>query len=417
MPRLLDGVRVLDFGRVLAGPHCALLLASLGAQVVKIERPRSGDDSRANGFLYPNGISAYFMQQNWGKLSIALDLKKPEAIEICKGLVRRSDVVVENFRPGTMEGLGLGWKTLRTINPRLIMCAISAYGQTGPDAARPGYGSLAEARAGIPEMTGEPEGPPMPSVVPAADAMAASHAFGAICAALFARERTGRGEYIDLALMDCVFEMHDWPVQMYLASDGAIEMTRRGLVDRALVPWGYFHTGNGYIGMLASNDGFWRRLAELMGRPELADDERFATVQARARNADLVYQIVAQWAGQFTDADELVAVLQRGGVPAERVQTIREAVEDSQLRARGMVVEREHPHLGTVRLMNTALRFGESDSGIPDEHAPLLGEHNEQVLIDLLGYSTDQVARLYQDGVLYADTGPKGTAGGTDGRN
>jgi crotonobetainyl-CoA:carnitine CoA-transferase CaiB-like acyl-CoA transferase len=273
MASLLEGIRVLDFGRVLAGPHAALLLASVGAEVIKIERPAVGDDSRANGYLYPDGTSAYFMQQNWAKMSLALDLKKSGAIEICRELVRLSDVVIENFRPGTMEALGLGWETLSELNTRLIMCAISAYGQTGPHARLPGYGSLAEARAGIPEMTGEPDGPPMPSVVPVADSMAASHAFGAICAALFARERTGRGEYIDIALLDCAFETHDWPVQMYLASNGEIQLTRRGMVDRALVPWGYFKTSNGYVGMLASNDSLWHRLSVLMGQPDLADDD------------------------------------------------------------------------------------------------------------------------------------------------
>jgi crotonobetainyl-CoA:carnitine CoA-transferase CaiB-like acyl-CoA transferase len=385
-----------------------LLLASLGAEVLKIERPGVGDDSRANGYLYPNGESAYFMQQNWGKLSLGLDLKKSRAIEVCRELVRHSDVLIENFRPGTMSGLGLSWETLREVNPRLVMCSISAYGQTGPEAMRPGYGSLAEARAGIPEMTGDPEGPPMPSVVPAADAMAASHAFGAICAALFARERTGRGEYIDIALLDCVFEMHDWPVQMFLASNGAIRMTRRGLVDRALVPWGYFQTSNGYVGMLASNDAFWQRLAGLIGQPGLADDPRFATVEARARNADLVYEVVDAWAARYTNAEELADALQSAGIPAERIQTIAEAVDDRQLLARGMIVRRNHPRLGDVSLLNTALRLGGSEAGIPDRPAPLLGEHNEEILTGLLGYKMEQIDGLYRAGVLYADDHVRG---------
>jgi crotonobetainyl-CoA:carnitine CoA-transferase CaiB-like acyl-CoA transferase len=400
---LLEGVRVLDFGRVLAGPHCTLLLASLGAEVIKIERPGVGDDARANRYRYPNGISAYFMQQNWGKKSISLDLKRPEAIQIVKELVQRSDVLVENFRPGTMEGLGLGWDVLRQINPRLIMCSISAFGQTGPDARRPGYGALAEARAGIPEMTGEPDGPPMPSIVPVADSMAASHAFGAICAALFHRERTGRGEYIDVSLLDCAFETQDWPIQQYLASDGQVRMTRRGLFDRVLVPWGYFKARGGYVCMIVSNDGFWRRLAELMGRPELADDERFATVEARARNGDEVYRIVGEWVARYPDLDELVHVLQDAGIPADRVQTIEQAVHDRQLHARQMIVERQHPLLGTVRVVNTALRFGGSVSGLPKDHAPLLGEHNEYVLREVLGYSEEQVRTLYDQRVLYAE--------------
>jgi crotonobetainyl-CoA:carnitine CoA-transferase CaiB-like acyl-CoA transferase len=180
-------------------------------------------------------------------------------------------------------------------------------------------------------------------------------------------------------------------------------MTRRGLFDRVLVPWGYFKARGGYVCMIVSNDGFWRRLAELMGRPELADDERFATVEARARNGDEVYRIVGEWVARYPDLDELVHVLQDAGIPADRVQTIEQAVHDRQLHARQMIVERQHPLLGTVRVVNTALRFGGSVSGLPKDHAPLLGEHNEYVLREVLGYSEEQVRTLYDQRVLYAE--------------
>jgi crotonobetainyl-CoA:carnitine CoA-transferase CaiB-like acyl-CoA transferase len=399
--RLLSGIRVLDFGRVLAAPHCALLLGSLGAEVIKIERPLHGDDSRANGYLYPQGISGYFMQQNWGKKSVSVDLKRPEAIGVVKRLVSHSDVVIENFRPGTMEKLGLGWEALHRINPRLIMCSISAFGQTGPDARRPGYGALAEGRAGIPTMTGEPDGPPMPTSIPIADALAASHAFGAICAALYSRTRTGTGEYIDIALLDCAVEMHDWGIQQFLSSGGALRPTRRGMFDRSIVPWGYFQAGDGWICLIVSNDAFWRKLARLMGRPELGDNPDYSTVEARARNNIEVYRVVSDWIASYPDADRLLAVLQAADLPADRLQTIDEVVQDPQLRARHMFLEADHPVLGKLKVMNTALRFRESESGLSGL-PPQLGQHNQQVLKSL-GYTEAELEDLYRTGALYRE--------------
>ena len=398
---LLSGVRVLDFGRVFAGPHAALLLGSLGAEVIKIERPVYGDDSRANGYLFPHGISGYFMQQNWGKKSLSLNLKEPQAKAIVERLVERSDVLIENFRPGTMAGLGLAWEDLGRLNPRLVMCSISAFGQTGPDASRAGYGAIAEARAGIPEMTGEPDGPPMPTVLPIADAMAASHAFGAICAALYSRERTGKGEYLDIALLDCAVEMHDWGIQQFLGSRGAINPTRRGLFDQSIVPWGYFKGRGGWICLIVSNDSFWGNLARLMTRPELADDPRYATVEARAKNHVDVYHLVSEWISSFEDADEALAVLQAADLPADRLQSIAEVAKDSQLRARNMFLEIEHPLLGPLTVLNTAIRSEAAWSGLTGL-PPLLGQHNEEVLRSL-GYSVDGVRQLYDQGVLYRE--------------
>jgi crotonobetainyl-CoA:carnitine CoA-transferase CaiB-like acyl-CoA transferase len=398
---LLSGVRVLDFGRVFAGPHAALLLRSLGADVIKVERPVRGDDSRANSYLHPQGISGYFMQQNWGKKSLSLNLKQPQAKEVVQKLVKNSDVLIENFRPGTMAKLGLGWEDLWRLNPRLVMCSISAFGQTGPDASRAGYGAIAEARAGIPEMTGEPDGPPMPTVLPIADAMAASHAFGAICAALYSRERTGKGEYLDIALLDCAVEMHDWGIQQFLGSRGAMNPTRRGLFDRSIVPWGYFKARGGWICLIVSNDSFWGKLARLMTRPELADDPRYATVEARAQHHVDVYRLVSDWISSFAGADEVLAMLQAADLPADRLQSIAEVVKDSQLRARNMFLDFTHPLLGPLTVLNTAIRSEAALSGLTGL-PPLLGQHNEEVLRGL-GYSADEVRQLYDQGIIYRE--------------
>lgn len=405
--RMLDGVTVLDLGRVAAAPHAALLLGSLGARVIKVERPVHGDDTRANPFLFENGESAYFLQQNAGKESISLNLKDPRGIAVLKALIRSSDVVLENFRPGTMEGLGLSWETIQELNPRAILCSISAYGQNGPDAMKPGYGALAEARAGMPQVVGEPDGPPMPSPIAMPDFSAAAHAFGAICAALYARERTGVGERIDIALLDCAVEMHDWAVQLHTASGGEVAYRRRGRFDRSIVPWGYFETADGWIAVIVSNDRFWRKLAGLIGRPELGEDPRFATVSARSEHADAVYDLLTSWVRK-QGSQELLEQFAAADIPAERVAEIADLPNDPQLAARNMFVQIEHPELGPLTVLNTPLTVPTSGAGISGL-APKLGEHNDAILSEL-GYEAEEIAALYASHALYR---PQYDQGGT----
>ncbi|WP_214106255.1 CaiB/BaiF CoA transferase family protein [Acrocarpospora catenulata] len=398
---MLAGVTVLDLGRVAAGPHAALLLGSLGADVIKVERPGRGDDTRSNPFHFSNGESAYFLQQNAGKRSVSIDLKKPRGMALLEELIRGADVIIENFRPGTMEKLGLGWARIQELNPRAILCSISAYGQDGPDALKPGYGALAEARAGIPQIVGDPDGPPMPSPIAMPDFSAAAHAFGAICAALYARESTGRGERLDISLLDCAVEMHDWALQLYTASEGSVVYRRRGLFDRSIVPWGYFKTATGWICVIVSNDSFWRKLAALIGRPELGEDPRFATVAARGENADELYAILKAWMAD-QDGTELLRLFERSDIPAEPVATIEQVVNDPQLAAREMFVKVDHPELGELTVLNTPIRATTSPAGITTR-APRLGEHNDEVLT-ALGVHPDELTRLYDDGVIYSAT-------------
>jgi crotonobetainyl-CoA:carnitine CoA-transferase CaiB-like acyl-CoA transferase len=267
---VLAGVRVIEVGQVVAAPHCGLLLAAAGADVIKVERPPVGDDTRQNPGFYPSGMSAYFVQQNWGKRSIVLDLATEPGKAAFRSLLVGADVLIENLRPGAMTRLGFGWPQVSAINPALVMCSISAFGQSGPDAGRPGYGALAEARAGLYEMTGEPGGPPMSGQIPVADMMAASRAFGMICAALVGQARTGRGDYLDVSLLDCAVELQDWAVERFTASDGRDRPTRRGRYDDALVPWGQFATTDGWIVLIVSSDRFWPGLAGLLADLDLA---------------------------------------------------------------------------------------------------------------------------------------------------
>lgn len=399
--RVLEGIRVVDLGRVLAAPHCAQLLADLGADVVKIERPVSGDDTRANPYQFAPGVSGGFMQQNWGKRSVSLDLKHPDGQAFILQLIAQSDVVVENFRPGVMGKLGLGYEALRQVNPSIVLCSISAFGQTGPYSQLPGYGPVVEAIAGLPDLTGEPNGPPMPTAVPIADMMGATAAFGAICAALFYRERTGIGQHIDISLLDVVFQMHETAVQLYLASGGKEMMTRRGTWDATWVPSGLFEGRDGWISLMCGNDTFWRRLAACMGRAELAADTRHKTVAARAEHQDEVYALVATWVKSQDSCDHVIETLRGAEIPCAKVNTIADAVLDPQILAREMLVSVHHPRLGAMTVMNSGIRFSETAADVRGM-APELGEHNRMIALDVLGMPEAEYDRLVRDGVLYA---------------
>ena len=376
---VLAGVRVIEVGQVVAAPHCGLLLAAAGADVIKVERPPAGDDTRQNPGFYPSGVSAYFAQQNWGKRSVMLDLAAEPGKAAFRRLLAGADVLIENLRPGALSRLGFGWQQVSAANPALVMCSISAFGQNGPDAGRPGYGALAEARAGLYEMTGEPDGPPMSGQIPVADMMAADRAFGMICAALVGRARTGHGDYLDVSLLDCAVELQDWAAERYTASDGADRPTRRGRYDDALVPWGQFATTDGWIVLIVSSDRFWPGLAGLLGDLDLTRRPELADASARREHRDEIYPAVARWAAGLS-CDAALALLRDAGVPADRVATIADVVADPHLRARGMFATL--PSSAGRPVLAPALRFASGPDG-PAQDAPALGQHTAEVLAEI----------------------------------
>jgi crotonobetainyl-CoA:carnitine CoA-transferase CaiB-like acyl-CoA transferase len=409
----LAGVRVLDFGRVVAGPHCAQLMCAMGADVIKVERPIHGDDSRFDPFIYEPGLSAAFMQQNWGKRSLSIDLRHPDAKPIIQQLVAGSDVVIENFRPGVMAKLGFSYEALSAINPRVIMCAISAFGQTGPYADRLGYGPIAEALAAIPELTGEPDGPPMPTQYPIADNMAAALACASVCAALYWRDRSGVGQFIDMSLLDAAFQGQDLAIEQYLASGGKAEMRRRGLRDVTFVPWGFFQGRDGWVVIMCGNESMWPPLAKAMGREDMIKDPRYDNFAHRYENRDVIYRIVEDWVRSHDSIDRVVEILVGAGVPCDRVNTVAEATRHPQVMARKLLVEREHPTLGKMLVVNSGLHFSRTPADIKG-HPPFLGEHNEEVLEGLLGLPASEVKRLTETGVLYQDPRSKRVAESAD---
>jgi crotonobetainyl-CoA:carnitine CoA-transferase CaiB-like acyl-CoA transferase len=400
----LAGIRVLDYSHFLAGPHVSRCLAALGAEVIKVERPKDGDAGRAHHYFI-NGQSGYYLQQNMGKDGLCLNLKDPRGFEMMKKLVETADVFVENYRPGALKKLGLGYDDLSKINPGLVYCSISAYGHTGPDSHRAGFGLIAEAKSGIMAMVGSPgEAPPLLRIA-LGDMYTGTHGVAAICAALFGRVKSGRGQHIDMALYDCLVSMHEYAVQCYTLSGGKEipEQTGHDLPTSTL--YGVFSATDGYLVIAAQVDDAWKRLALLIGGETLAGDTRFHSAAGRNESRLEILAVVRAWVEKRAVADCL-ATLDRIDVPSAKVQRIDEVLADPQIQARGMVVEQQHPVLGTIHLANLPFHFSDCDTTVTSA-APLLGQHNRAIAAKL-GYSAAEIDAMVKDGVLYAEAAVTG---------
>ncbi|MEZ5844393.1 MAG: CoA transferase [Hyphomicrobiaceae bacterium] len=398
-PLPLAGIRVIDYSHFLAGPHMSRCLAAFGADVIKVERPKAGDAGRAHGY-FKDGQSGYFLQQNMGKRGLCIDIKDPRGRQLMLKLVEGADVFVENYRPGTLEKLGLGYAALSTLNPRLVYCSVSAFGHTGPDSHRPGFGLIAEAKSGAMAQLGSPDEPPPLLRMPLADMYTGMHGVAAVCAALFGRATSGRGQHIDLALYDCMVSMHDYAVQRYFMS-GEVDVPRRTGSQAPDTPvYGVFPAKDGYLVIAAQVDDAWGRLANLIGGEALAADRRFTDPAGRAANFEAATEIVSAWTRTRTVRDCLTA-LDANEVPAAPVQAIDQVVADPQIIARGMIVEQQHPVLGTVRLPNLPFRFSCWDTS-PRSVAPMLGQHNREIAREL-GMNDEEIDALMRDGVLFTE--------------
>jgi len=398
----LSGVRVVDLTRALAGPFCTRIMADMGAEIIKIEPP-GGDVARQFEYTTPEGVSGYFMQQNCGKRDICLDLANPDAIEAVKRLVEVSDVVLENFRPGVMDRFGLGYSDLCKLNPAIIMCSISAFGQNGPYAQRRAGDMVVQSVSGIASLTGEPDGPPQTVGMALSDTTGGLHAFGAICAALYRRSVTGQGQYVELALVDCVMWQNEWASQYLFLSDGKLEPNRYGNRRPILIPGNLFRGKDGWVTIVASTDAGWRNLTEAMGMPELAEDPRFFDRETRMANRDELEALVEDWVGTFDSVREVEELLaDRGAVMCGWVRTWREMLEDPHTEQRGLIARVQDPLLGDTPVMNSPFRIQGAEAGVKGP-APLLGEHTRDVLQYLLGYSSEQVLEMVNANILHTD--------------
>ena len=394
----LAGIRVIDYSHFIAGPYMSRCLAAFGADVIKVERPTSGEAGRTHPYVV-DGYSGYFFQQNMGKRGLCVDLKDARGLELMQKLVVSADVFIENYRPGTLEKLGLGYQALSELNPKLVYCSVSANGHTGPDSTQVGFGLIAEAKSGAMAQMGVPGEPPPLLRLPIADMYTGIHGVAAVCAALLARAQSGTGQHIDLALYDCMVSMHDFAVQAYSMSGGKVLPKQVGHDNPDLTIYGVFAARDGYLVIAAQVDDAWKRLAELIGGSELADDVRFHLVPSRNAHRDEALARVRAWTMEQDSVKDCIRQLREAAVPCAPVQRIDEVMADPQIIARGMILEQDHPVLGRVKLANLPFRFSSFETQVPCI-APDLGAHNREIAATL-GYSDADIERLMHDGVLY----------------
>jgi len=395
---VLDGYKVLDFTQVVAGPTCTLMMAEMGAEVIKVELAPAGDSARV-GPIAVNGRSGYFVQHNRGKKDLCLDAKTPEGLAILKDLVTKVDVLVENYAPGVIGRLGLGYDVVSKLNPRVVMCSISAFGQTGPLSQEPGFDMLGAAYSGITSMGGEKNGPPMFAMVALGDVSTGAHAMGAICAALLYRERTGRGQHLDLSLLDTYAHYHEASFQIHSMSKGKITPTRSGSHLWYACPAGVFKGHERYIIILAATEPHWTNLCKAMGQPDMARDPRFADIATRMRHLDEVVATIEHWIRSQASDDAALATLKEHRVPVAPVLSVPEALQHPHLRQRGTVRTIHDRLLGDFDVPGFALRFSEFPQTL-ELQAPTLGEHNAEILTQWLGYTSDEVQELERKGIL-----------------
>jgi crotonobetainyl-CoA:carnitine CoA-transferase CaiB-like acyl-CoA transferase len=391
----LDGLRVLDLTRVLVGPYATMMLADLGAEVIKVERPGAGDESR-HVAPFKNGESHYFLAINRNKLGISVDMKRPEGKAILVDLARRSDVFIENFRPGVARRLGLDYEALRQKNPRLVYCSISAFGQTGPYSSRSALDIAIQAMSGIMSITGEPDGPPTRMGLPMADLCGGLFAVIGVLSAIYERERTGQGQLIDFSMLDGMVGMLMYmATRVFMTGEDAPKIASGHL---GIVPYGAYPAGDGYLVIANIGEAFWPKICAAIGRPELARDGRYDTNQKRVARREEVDALLSEALAGRTVA-EWDEILERNDVPHAPILKISDVLRHPQVLARGLIDEYDHPRVGRFPAVGRAIRFPEHE-GEPLRPSPLMGEHNEVVLRELLGYSPEQVAKLRADGVI-----------------
>ncbi len=399
--RPVGDIRVLDLSRALAGPFCTMMLGDLGADVIKVELPKLGDESRGWGPPFvgkPNesypGESTYYLAINRSKRSLTINLKSPEGKEIIKRLAAVSDVLVENFRTGTLDKMGLGFEDLKALNPHLIYCSITGYGRTGPYAERPGYDFVMQAEGGIMGMTGPVEGPPFRVGVSIIDITTGIFAATAILAALRARDISGEGQLVDLSLLDSSVAILANVASNYLI--GGIEPRRMGNAHFNIAPYEVFQARDRWFVLGAANARQWEMLCEVVGHPELKADSRFATNQDRVANRVALQETLNE-AFATRDANEWVASLHEAGIPSGLINTIADVFNHPQAKERQLKIEIEHPTAGLLGFPGYPYKMSNTPAQA-HRPPPLLGEHTEEILVTLLGYSADEVASLRDRG-------------------
>ncbi len=402
--QMLKGYRVLDFTHFVAGPTCTRIMAELGADVIKVERSPEGDHVRGMGLTAKDGMSTYYFQHSHSKRSLGIDLRKPGAKEIILKMIPKIDVVVENFAPGVIAAMGFGYEVLSKINPKLVMCSISAAGQTGQLRDRPGYDFIGASFAGVAGLLGEPDRPPIIPTMAIGDVSTGVAAAMAVGYALLNAERTGKGQYLDASLTDTYFHMHEMAVPVVSIRKEKFSPHRNGSQHPYGSPSGVFKCPGGYI-MLLVQDHEFIRLAKAMGKPELATDERFKHNGRRVKNNEVLKQMIEDWFATFPDRDSVVAELDKFRVPCGPIHSLEEAMAHPHLRERKTVRRVSDPAFGEFDIPGFPVKF----SDYPDRtdlKASRVGEDNEAVLRDVIGLSDAEIEALYGQEILLK--GPRG---------
>ena len=392
----LTGIRVLDLSRILAGPHCTMMLGDLGAEVIKVERPGSGDDTRTWGPPFAEGESAYYLCCNRNKKSISVDLKNKLGVELVKELAAKSDVFVENFTPGLTKKFGLDYDTLKAINPRLIYCSITAYGQNGPYRDRPGYDMVLSAVGGLMYITGEQDGNPCKVGVAITDVLTGVSASGAIMASLIWRGKSGKGQYIDCSLMDIQASGLANIASNYLVAGK--EAQRWGTAHESIAPYQVFKTKDHPIAIAAANQKLWEKFAQVLNRALWLDDPRFASNPKRVENRDALIPLVEERMLEKS-CDDWMDLLVAASVPCGPVNNMERLFSAPQMQHRNMIEEVDHPTIGSLKLCGIPIKYSDTPAKIKAP-PPLVGEHTDEILSELLGYEVERIEELKISGVV-----------------
>ncbi len=375
----LHGLTVIDLTRVLAGPYCAMMLGDMGAEVFKIEEPTHGDDTRAWA-PFQDGVSTFFLGMNRSKKSVALDLKTPAGADALRRLIARADVLIENFRPGSLKKLGFDYQSVREMNPRLVFCSITGYGQQGPKRSLPGYDAVIQAESGLMHVTGQPDGPPTRVGVAITDYLAGLYAMSGILLALRNRDETGLGQHVDIALLDAMTTALALPANVLFATGQ--ELGREGNDHHTLTPYETVDVSDGLVMVAVGNQRLWHQFCRAIGQPQLDTDPRFVTNTERMQHRGTLKAVLNGHLGRLT-RDQLIGRLRAHAVPCGEVRTLAEALVDPQVAAREMVVELMHPDLGPIRSLGNPIKLSRTPP-VLDRPAPSLGQHTAEVL-DALG--------------------------------
>ena len=392
----LSGVKVLDLTRIVSGPFATMLLGDLGAEIIKIEEPVSGDESRTYGPPFVNGESAYFLSINRNKKSCAINLKTPEGIALIRELALKSDVLIENFRPGTLKKFGLSYEELKKQNPGLIYCAITGFGQTGPDSHRPGYDLIIQGESGVMDITGDPDGPPTKVGTSIADLLTGQYASQGVLAALVERSRTGEGRRVEVAMYDCLASLLTFNAGGYFATGNTPK--RKGNSHPSIVPYETFETLDGWINIGVANDKFWNSFCKIIDRLDLQNDPKFAMASDRVKNRLELLPTIREII-KGNKKSHWIDLLEKAGIPSGMIKNVGEVCDSEQLISRGMILNMPHPIAGIVKNIDSPLRFDDRNDEV---HAapPILGQHTHEILSNVLKISPDEITLLEKKGAI-----------------